>query len=32
MTDSYGRFFAYHEALADGLSYRQLFTYIQRYY
>ena len=31
MTDSYGRFSAYHVALADGLSYRQLFMYIQRY-
>ena len=32
MTDSYGRFSAYHVALADGLSYQeQLFMYIQRY-
>ena len=31
MTDCYGPFFAYHVALADGLSYRQLFMYIQRY-
>ena len=31
MTDSYGRFSAYHVAIADGLSYRQLFIYIQRY-
>ena len=31
MTDSYGCFSAYHVALADGLSYQQLFMYIQRY-
>ena len=31
MTDSYGRFSAYHVALAGGLLYRQLFMYIQRY-
>ena len=31
MTDSYGCFWAYDVALADGLPYRQLFTYIQRY-
>ena len=31
MTDSYGRFSAYQVALADGLSYRQLFMCIQRY-
>ena len=30
MTDSYGCFSAYHGALADGLSYRQLFMHIQR--
>ena len=31
MTHPSGRFSAYHVALADGLSYRQLFMYIQRY-
>ena len=31
MTDSYGRFSAYYVVLADGLFYRQLFMYIQRY-
>ena len=31
MTDSYGCFSTYHVALADALSYRQLFMYIHRY-
>ena len=31
MTDSYGCFLAYHVTLADGLPYRQLFMYSQRY-
>ena len=31
MTDSYGCFSANHVVLADGLPYRQLFMYIQRY-
>ena len=31
MTDYFGRFSAYHVALADGLPYRQLFMHIQRY-
>ena len=31
MTDSDGGFSSYRAALADGLSYRQLFMYIQRY-
>ena len=31
MTHSYGCFWAYDVAFADGLPYRQLFTYIQRY-
>ena len=31
MTDSYGCFFAYRVALADGLPYRQFFMYIQCY-
>ena len=31
VTDPYGSFSAYHVALADGLLYRQLFMYFQRY-
>ena len=31
MTDSYDCFSAYHVAVADSLSYRQLFMRIQRY-
>ena len=31
MADSYDCFSAYNVALADGLPYRQLFLYIQRY-
>ena len=31
MTDSYGCFSAYHLVLVDGLSYQQLFMYIQRH-
>ena len=31
MIDSYGCFSAYHLVLVDGLSYQQLFMYIQRH-
>ena len=31
MTDFYGCFLAYHVVLADGLPYRHLFMYNQRY-